>query len=142
LRFNDNLKKIEQELSMDGENSYIQNLFCDSFAGFGATVPELLSFALDEVGLMDEKTLVNGKSARELAESFYRKRNRVRQNSRLGNLLIQEGIISKEQLIAALSYHVSEDVPLGEALLRLNLCGQTELEWALKHQASLRSRIG
>jgi hypothetical protein len=127
---------------MDSDNTYIQNLCCDSFAGFGATVPELISFALDEVGLMDQKTLVNGKSARELAENFYRKRNRVRQNSRLGNLLIQEGIISKEQLIEALSYHVSEDVPLGEALLHLHFCAKEQLEWALRHQASLRSRIG
>ncbi|PIQ23860.1 hypothetical protein COW36_13565 [bacterium (Candidatus Blackallbacteria) CG17_big_fil_post_rev_8_21_14_2_50_48_46] len=126
---------------MDLDNTYIQNLCVDAFQGFGATVPELISFALDEVGLMNEKTLVNGKSARELAEHFYRKRNRMRQNSRLGNLLIQEGIISKEQLISALSYHVSEDVPLGEALLQLNFCTPEHLEWGLKQQATLRKQM-
>lgn len=125
---------------MDTENIYVQNLSIQAFAGFGASAPELISFALDEIGLLDDHTLVNGKSARDLAEQFYRKRNQVRQNSRLGNLLVQHAMISKEQLINALRYHVAEDVPLGEALLQLKYCTAEQLKWALRQQASLRSQ--
>ena len=125
----------------DSDNLYVQNLCPDAFAGFGATPAELLSFALDEVGLLDQKTLINGKSARDQAESFCRKRNRMRQNSRLGNLLVQSGVISKAQLIEALGYHITADVPLGEALLQLQLCSKSEIDWALRHQATLRSRV-
>lgn len=126
---------------MDAENIYVQNLSTKAFAGFGATAAELISFALDEVGLLDDHTLVNGKSARDLAEQFYRKRKQIRQNSRLGNLLVQHGIISKAQLIEALHYHVTQDIPLGKALLHLQFCSAEQLEWALRQQVSLRSHL-
>lgn len=123
------------------ENIYVQNLALDSFSSIGASPEELLSYALDEVGLLGQMTMINGKSAREMAESFYQKRQRVRQNSRLGNLLISEHIISKEQLIAALSYHVTHEVPLGQALVQLNSCTQEQIESALARQEHLRRRL-
>ena len=128
-------------MDWDQDNIYVQNLKVDTFSGFGASPAELLSFALDEVGLLGEHTMVNGKSARELTEGFYQKRQQVRQNTRLGNLLITANIISKEQLIEALSYHVTNDVPLGQALVSMTLCTDKELKWALKQQASLRRRL-
>lgn len=128
-------------MNWDQDNIYVQNLKVDAFSGFSATPAELLSFALDEVGLLGPQTMVNGKLARELTESFYQKRQQVRQNTRLGNLLISENIITKEQLIEALAHHVDQNVPLGQALVHLKLCTQKQLKWALKQQASLRKRL-
>lgn len=123
------------------DNIYLQNLNRDNFSHFGATDQELLSYALDEVGLLDERTVINGKSARELTQNFYRKRDKFRQNTRLGHILMSEDILSKEQLIDALAHHVNHDVPLGQALVELGMCTRKQIDNALKQQTSLRRYI-
>lgn len=126
---------------MDIEALQIQNLQLADFSAFGATPAELVSYALDEVGLLGSHTLIDGRSGRQLAESFYRKRHKVRQNTRLGNLLIQSGIITQAQLIEALSFHVTREVPLGQALTQLNFCSQAQLDSTLARQAEIRRRL-
>lgn len=117
---------------------YLQNIKIEDFSAFGANPAELVAYALDEVGLLGSHTLINGKGARQLVESFYHKRQKVRQNTRLGNLLIHEGIITQAQLIEALSYHVTHEVPLGSALIQLKFCSQEQLDTALARQAEIR----
>ena len=126
---------------MDTDNVYIQNLKKEHFQHFGATNAELISYALDETGMLDDHTLIDGKSARELAQSFYRKRDDFRQNTRLGNILMSKDILTKEQLIEALTYHVTNDIPLGKALLQLGLCSKEQVEDALESQTRLRHRL-
>lgn len=120
---------------------YIQNLKLEDFSAFGATAAELISYALDEVGLLGSHTLINGKGARQLVESFYTKRHKVRQNTRLGNLLIHDGILTQAQLIEALSYHVTHDMPLGASLIQLGFCTQAQLDQALVRQAEIRKML-
>lgn len=126
---------------MDSDNIYLQNLKIDDFSAFGASAPELVAYALDEVGLLGSHTLISGKSARKLVESFYNKRHKVRQTTRLGNLLIQAQVITQSQLIEALSYHVTHQVPLGQALIQLAFCSQEQLNDALARQAEIRRRL-
>lgn len=120
---------------------YVQNLKLEDFSAFGATPAELIGYALDEVGLLGSHTLINGKSARQLVESFYLKRQKVRQTTRLGNLLIQDGILTQKQLIEALSYHVTHDMPLGASLIQLGFCTQAQLDQALVRQAEIRRML-
>jgi hypothetical protein len=126
---------------MDELEIYVQNLKIEDFSAFGATAAELLSYALDEVGLLGSHTLINGKSARQLGEGFYTKRHKVRQNTRLGNLLISDGVLTQAQLIEALSYHVTHEMPLGASLIQLGFCTQAQLDQALARQASMRRHM-
>lgn len=123
---------------MHSDNLYVQNLHTENFFHLGANDAELLSYALDEAGLLDDHTLIDGKSARTFLSQFYQKRSQLRQNSRLGNILISEGFITKEQLVQALTFHVDQDMPLGEALVQLQLCSAAQVEQALSKQAQLR----
>lgn len=121
---------------------YVQNLKLEDFSAFGAGANELLAYALDEVGLIGSHTLINGKAARPLVESFYAKRHKVRQNTRLGNLLISDGVLTQAQLIEALSYHVTHELPLGKSLVQLGFCTETQLDQALARQNEIRRQLG
>ena len=120
------------------ENLYIQNIKTEDFIAFGASPAELVAYALDEVGLLGSHTLIEGRSARSLVEKFYSKRHRVRQNTRLGSVLIQNEVITQPQLMEALNTHLEKNIPLGQALIDLGLCSQSQLDHALSHQAHMR----
>lgn len=120
------------------DNLYIQNLKTEDFVAFGATPAELVAYALDEVGLLGSHTLIEGKSARNLVEKFYSKRHRVRQNTRLGTVLIRKNVITQAQLMEALSCHIDKSMPLGQCLVELNFCTQKDLDVALEQQAQMR----
>jgi hypothetical protein len=122
-------------------NVQVQHLAMTDFAAFGATAEELVAYALDDIGVLSPDTLINGERARPLVESFYHKRQQVRRSTRLGNLLIQSGVITREQLIEALSCHVTREVPLGEALILLSFCTQEQLDDTLSQQAEMRRRL-
>ncbi len=126
---------------MSDEGLYLQNLQVEDFSAFGASPAELVAYALDEVGLLGSHTLIAGRGGRTLVESFYRKRHKVRQNTRLGSLLIQAQIITQAHLIEALSWHVTREVPLGQALIELNFCNQSQLDSALSQQSRIRKKF-
>ncbi len=119
----------------------IRNLKKDQFAPFNASEEELVSFALDESGLLDDTTIVNDQQARELVKSFYKKRENFRQNTRLGHILVKEYDISKENLIKALSYHEETGCPIGESFIKLNICTRDQIEEALRTQSQMRTYI-
>ena len=119
----------------------IKNLKKDQFAPFNASEDELLSFALDEAGLISDETVINDKVARELVKSFYNKRENFRQNTRLGHILVKEYNISKEDLIRALTYHEQIGGQLGKAFVHLNICTEAQIEEALKTQSKMRTYI-
>lgn len=126
------------EKQVDADNLYIQNLKTEDFVAFGASPSELVAYALDEVGLLGSHTLIEGQSARKLVEKFYSKRHRVRQNTRLGTVLIQKSVITQAQLMSALSHHMEHNIPLGQCLIELEFCTQSQLDVALEHQAQMR----
>ncbi len=119
----------------------IKNLKKDQFAPFNVTEEELVSFALDEAGLITDETIINKSQARDLIKSFYNKRENFRQNTRLGHILVKEYNLSKEDLIKALSYHEQSNIPLGKAFVHLNICTEEQIEEALKTQSKMRSYI-
>ena len=124
-----------------GKEFTIKNLKKDQFAPFNVTEEELVSFSLDESGLIDDDTDINGKPARELVKSFYNKRENFRQNTRLGHILVKEYNISKEDLIKALSYHEETGCPIGESFIKMNICTKEQIEDALRTQSQMRSYI-
>lgn len=119
----------------------VEHLSMSDFAAFGATAEELVAYALDDIGVLSTETQVNGQPARPLVESFYHKRQQIRRTTRLGNLLIQGGVITREQLIEALSCHVTREIPLGESLIELGFCTQEQLDTTLSQQAEIRRRL-
>jgi hypothetical protein len=119
----------------------IKNLKKDRFAPFNVTEEELISFALDEAALLDENTIVNDTSGKILVQAFYNKRDKFRQNTRLGHILVKEYNISKDDLIKALAYHEESGAPLGEAFIFLNICTREQIEEALRTQIQMRSYI-
>ena len=119
----------------------IKNLKKDQFAPFNVSEDELLSFALDEAGLISDETVINDKVARELVKSFYNKRENFRQNTRLGHILVKEYNISKDDLIRALTYHEQTGGQLGKAFVHLNICTEVQIEEALKTQSKMRTYI-
>ena len=119
----------------------IKNLKKDQFAPFNVSEEELISFALDEAGIITDETIINDHHARDLLKSFYNKREHFRQNTKLGHILVKEYNLSKGDLIKALSYHEHSNVPLGQAFVHLNICTEEQIEEALKTQSKMRSYI-
>ena len=66
---------------------------------------------------------------------------RLAQQSRLGNVLIEKGWISQEQLGEALVYQHQRETKLGEALIELGFINQSQLSQALKRQSWSRSTV-
>jgi len=60
------------------------------------------------------------------------------ENTSIGRVLLDMGIITEEQLIEALETPKSTSVPLGEVLVEKGFCSNEELDTALKRQAELR----
>lgn len=109
---------------------------------FGATEQEFMAYALDDAGLLTEETLIDGLPARGYLESFYRKREIYRESTRLGMLLVTQGVLSREQLAKALSHQ--QQLPgarIGEVVLRMGFCRIEDLENALEMQARIRLDI-
>jgi len=126
---------------MENKQFIVKNISKDKFSPFNATEEELIAFSLDENSLLSEKTTINEFSARELVISFYNKREKFRQNSRLGHIIIKENNLSKDELIKALAYHEENEVPLGVAFIRLGICTEEQVRKALEIQTQMRNFI-
>ena len=108
---------------------------------FPATASEVIAYALDEAGLIGADTMVNRIPVRELLNEFFSKRERFRENSRLGQLMVNEFGISRDQLVQALGYHELNRVPLGVAFIELGICDRKTIDQALGRQISLRKNL-
>ncbi|WP_165668254.1 hypothetical protein [Metapseudomonas otitidis] len=60
------------------------------------------------------------------------------QNSRLGQILVNKGLITTQQLDAAIKAQLTSDKRLGEVLIEQGLLSKRQLEKALKRQSNLR----
>lgn len=126
---------------MENKSFIIKNISKDKFSPFNATEEELIAFSLDESSLLTDKTIINDLNGRNLVISFYNKREKFRQNSRLGHIIIKENNLSKEDLIKALAYHEENEVPLGEAFIKLGICTREHVNKALEIQTQMRNFI-
>lgn len=114
----------------------------DRLNPFGASEQEFMAYALDDAGLLRPETVIDGKLAREFLESFYKKRETYRESTRLGMLLVSQGVLNREQLAAALSHQQRLDgAKIGEVVLRLGFCRIEDLERALETQTRIRVDI-
>lgn len=119
----------------------IENICSTNTVPFSASDSEIIAYALDDLGLIDEDTLVDGHSAREMAKKFYEKRDRFRENTRLGQLLVNEYGVTKEQLVEALRYHELNGDPLGVSFIKLNICSREQINEALSKQITMRKLL-
>lgn len=124
---------------MSKESISISNIRQDEWVNpFGATPEELIAGALEESGLMESRTLINGKSAQSVFQAYCNKKSLFQEATRLGNILMKEKLVTKEQLSQALQYQAEHGTPLGEALVAMSICTEDEIALALAHQQSIR----
>lgn len=123
------------------EKITVESLCIGNTIPFPAQQAEMMAYALDEAGFIGPETRINGQPAREILQRFFAKRERFRENSRLGQLMVNEFGVTCEQLVQALSYHELNKVPLGEAFVQLKICEAHVVEEALSRQVSLRANL-
>jgi hypothetical protein len=117
----------------------ISNLGKGAYNPFGADAAELLAAALDEAGLLEPETTFDGRTAEVPLQSYFRKRTQYREVSRLGTLLVQNGIVSQDDLGKALSLQREHPgMKLGKAMTELGLCSVNEIERHLDTQLDIR----
>lgn len=117
----------------------VQQIDAERHNPFQATEQELLAYALDDAGLLRAETAIDGRAAREHLQSFYKKRELYRESTKLGDLLVRQGVLVEEQLAAALKHQISRPgAKLGEVVLGLGFCRIEDLERALEAQARIR----
>lgn len=108
---------------------------------FGATQEELIASALDDNGLMQAKTTINGKAANTIFQTYCKKKSLFQEATRLGNILLKEAIISQGQLTDALRLQMEQGQPLGEVLVSQKFCTEAQIQQALVHQQTLREDL-
>lgn len=117
----------------------VTDINTERFNVFAATPEELIADALEEAGLVQDNTLINGLSARELCQSFHEKRSAYKENSKLGFLLVEKQTITEEQLSQSLEYQSRYyDLKLGEVLVNMQVCSKEDVEAVLQTQQALR----
>jgi hypothetical protein len=125
-----------------GKTIRISNLGRGAYNPFGADAVELLAAALDEAGLLGPDTTFDDREADMPLQSYFSKRTQYREVSRLGTLLVQNGIISKNDLGRALSLQKeNRGMKLGMALTELGLCSIEDIEKHLDSQLDFRRDI-
>lgn len=125
-----------------GKTIRISNLGRGAYNPFGADTAELLAAALDEAGLLGPDTTFDDGKANGPLQSYFCKRTQYREVSRLGTLLVQRGIISKDDLGRALSLQKEHPgMKLGMALTELGICSVEDIEKHLDTQLDFRRDI-
>ena len=112
------------------------------FNPFAATEEELIANAIEQAGLLTKTTQINGKAATTLCQSYFDKRENFKKSTRIGNVLVDNLIISNQQLSEALAHQRQEpEQKLGDALMTLNMCTTEQISKGLDIQSSHRSVI-
>ena len=120
----------------------VNHIDLERFNPFGATAEELLAYALDAAGLINSETRISDRAAREFLDRFYHKREDYREATKIGGLLIRQGVLTREQLADALRMQKSHpDMKLGEAILALRVCTLVDIEQALETQIRIREDL-
>ena len=102
-----------------------------SFAGI--PLLETMAYLLALAGCTEPETCLNGYSTKELLQKVYQKKQDYAENIILGKKLVQSGVISKEQLLEAIEYHINMSMPLQAALTNLKLCQPDQIQQVLGH---------
>lgn len=124
------------------KKTVISNINTDMFNPFGAREEELIADALESACLVNEATRVNDKPAKDVLKIFHTRRENFKISTKLGNLLVQNNIISQAQLDHALRIqHESPDKKLGDILQEQQFCIYKHIESILKKQAEIRRNL-
>jgi hypothetical protein len=108
---------------------------------FGATPEELIAGALEDGGLVEQNTTINGKNAHAVYQAYCKKKNLFQETTRLGTILLKENLVTREQLDEALQKQAETGQALGEVLIALTLCTQSDIDQALAHQQTIREEF-
>ncbi len=120
----------------------VNHININKFNPFGATEEELIAAALEEAGLINETTLVNNTNAKELLKIYHQKKENFNHSIRIGNLLLQNDVISKEQLNEALAFqNKNSNKKLGEILEEFGYCTKQDIENTLQTQIKIKENI-
>jgi hypothetical protein len=111
----------------------------DKYNPFAASEEELLAAALDEAGLLQPSTTINGLPADDRLQSYIVKRSRYQEVLKIGALLVRRGVLQDSDLRKALELQQSRPrMRLGEAMVALGLCSGDEIDRTLDEQAQIR----
>jgi hypothetical protein len=129
-----------------GQSITVSGLWLDNWTNpFDATAEELVACALDEAAVTSPHTMVNGVEIAVLMDAYSGKRQRFREATRLGSLLVEEGLISEDQLKDALAVQKQETLqmaraprPLGQILVSMHVCTELQIARTLGQQDALR----
>lgn len=120
----------------------ICNISEDPFNPFEASPEELIAMALYDAGVTNDFTTLNGTPASEFLESFFQKRSRYREATRLGKILIETGKISPKSIEKALTMQKKNpDLKLGQILLQISACTEGDIEDSLNEQQRRRKPV-
>ena len=121
---------------------HLSDLLTNHYNPFTASAEELLANALDDAGLVGADTTINDQHARAFLDSFYLRREAYRETTRLGSILVKQGVLDEGQLKKALGYQREHGQgKLGEALLELDICSLDDIEKSLDAQVQIRADI-
>jgi hypothetical protein len=107
---------------------------------FGASAPEILAAALEESGLLLKNTVINDQPAQQFYQSYCQKRSRFKESTRLGALLIQEGYITREQMMLGLTMQMTTTQSLSDILVEMALVSPEQITGALERQRKYQTK--
>ena len=120
----------------------IKNLKNDNWVNpFKATPEELMAASMEPSGLVTPETTINGTNYDALYASYCRRRKNFQEATRLGGILINQDVITKEQLQEALERQSKTLQTLGQVLIEMKLCTQEDVTRALEEQVTIRHNI-
>lgn len=134
------------EASQQARASFLEEINAGFFGEYLISQSLITRPQLEE-GLAQQKTLASHLKIGELlvktgslgGDSLMRALKEYKAGIRIGELLIHQGDIGFIQLLEALDYQQAEGVQLGESLVQLGYCSQTQIDEVLLLQRSLQA---
>lgn len=113
---------------------------------YAASPQELIAEAMEQLGLVDETTLIDEVNAKEHIKNLMKKKKNYHTAltrkasfmSKLGSLLVQKKLISTLQLNEALNYQKHTPIRIGEVLVKLGFIREEEIAGIIDDQTQIR----
>lgn len=113
---------------------------------YAASPQELIAEAMEQLGLVDESTLIDEVNAKEHIKNLMKKKKNYHSAltrkasfiSKLGSLLVQKKLISTLQLNEALNYQKHTPIKIGEVLVKLGFIREEEIAGIIDDQTQIR----
>lgn len=113
---------------------------------YSASPQELIAEAMEQLGLVDETTKIDGITAKEHVKNLMKKKKNYHSEltrkasfmSKFGSLLVQKKLISTLQLNEALNYQKHTPIKIGEVLVKLGFLREEEISSIIEDQTQIR----